>query len=183
MNVITNIFLSVLSLSVMSSVIAIIIILVRRLLKGFINPKFYMLLWAIVLIRMIVPYLPESKISVFNLFNNVREITDTKSQSVNVPVDSTNNLRIQPNLNISLSTPNNKLVQKPKTDEKSEVTSDKFKKAVAPNTIPVKKSIDIDYISVLSIIWLLVMSSIMLIILILNMRFFIISRKYVEKKT
>lgn len=181
MDAINSVFLSVLSLSVMSSIIAIIIILTRKLLKDFINPKFYMMLWAIVLIRMIVPYMPESRISVFNLFsNNVGEITYTNSQNIIVPKESTNNIQIQPNHDNTLKTTNNnKLLQNSKGIENLEVT---YKNAATPNEVPVKKSVKIDYMSVLSLIWFVVMSLSILVVVILNMRFFIVSRKYVEKK-
>ena len=64
-----NVIGEILSWSLMASGIIGIILLLRVLLKGKIQRSLIYGLWIVVLIRLIIPVLPSSKISIFNLFD------------------------------------------------------------------------------------------------------------------
>jgi len=53
--------------SIQGSVLIILIVLVQIILRGKLGIRWHYLLWVLLLIRLTVPYLPESKMSIFNL--------------------------------------------------------------------------------------------------------------------
>ena len=63
---ISNIFSSVLEISIISSIIGIVIILLRQLLKGRVNSKWIYIIWFILLFKLLVPIKIESFVSIFN---------------------------------------------------------------------------------------------------------------------
>lgn len=63
---ISNIFSSVLEISIISSIIGIIIILIRQLLKSKVNSKWIYIIWFILLFKLLVPIKIESFVSIFN---------------------------------------------------------------------------------------------------------------------
>lgn len=67
MSTLNEIFLWCLSSSIMASVVALIVVLAKIILKNRINARVYCVLWLLVLIRLILPFAPESPISIFNL--------------------------------------------------------------------------------------------------------------------
>ncbi|MCS7464956.1 hypothetical protein N0M98_33275 [Paenibacillus doosanensis] len=65
----------VLSTSVMATVLVGLILLMKLSLKGKLSPKWHYMLWLLLIIRLILPWSPESSFSVFNLltFTNKQE--------------------------------------------------------------------------------------------------------------
>ena len=63
---ISNIFNSILEISIISSIIGIVIILLRQLLKGRVNSKWIYIIWFILLFKLLVPIKIESFVSIFN---------------------------------------------------------------------------------------------------------------------
>jgi beta-lactamase regulating signal transducer with metallopeptidase domain len=54
-------------ISIQSSVLIILIVLVQKVLRGRLGIRWHYLLWFLLLIRLAMPWLPESKLSIFNL--------------------------------------------------------------------------------------------------------------------
>lgn len=63
---ISNIFSSVIEISIISSIIGIVIILLRQLLKGRVNSKWIYIIWFILLFKLLAPIKIESLVSIFN---------------------------------------------------------------------------------------------------------------------
>lgn len=63
-----------LNIIITTSVTALIILLVKVLLKNKISPKWQILIWAILAIRLAVPVLPKSNISIFNSVPQVKNV-------------------------------------------------------------------------------------------------------------
>src|SRR5947209_1654752 len=53
-----------------ASVLIIMVLLVQRLLRGWLNPRYRYGLWLLVVIRLAVPFSLESRWSVFNVFSS-----------------------------------------------------------------------------------------------------------------
>lgn len=62
-----NLFVKVLSLSAMASVLALLILLTRFLFKDRLKPTWTYLLWIPLIVRLVIPWAPESTFSIFNL--------------------------------------------------------------------------------------------------------------------
>jgi len=54
-------------ISIQSSVLIVLIVLLQKVLRGRLGIRWHYLLWFLLLIRLAMPWLPESKISIFNL--------------------------------------------------------------------------------------------------------------------
>ncbi|MTI55437.1 M56 family metallopeptidase [Geosporobacter ferrireducens] len=65
-----NAFLIVLKMSFLGTIAAIIILLIKKIFKNKISASCHYLIWMILLLRLIVPYCPESSVSVYNFFTN-----------------------------------------------------------------------------------------------------------------
>lgn len=66
MSTMNGIFLWCLSSSIMASVMALIVVLAKVILKNRINVRVYCGLWFLMLIKLAIPFAPESPISIFN---------------------------------------------------------------------------------------------------------------------
>ena len=56
------------NISIITSVTALVILAVRGLLKNKVSPKWLIILWAILAIRLLIPVFPESNLSIFILY-------------------------------------------------------------------------------------------------------------------
>ncbi len=63
-----KLFQIILEISFLGTITALVIIIAKKLFKNKISPTWHYLVWLILLIRLIVPYAPESSISIFNFF-------------------------------------------------------------------------------------------------------------------
>jgi len=75
--------------SLLSSIIAIFILLIRTLFKNKLQPRWFVWLWLILVIRLMLPWVPESSFSLFNLF------TPSKSD-VSIPFQLNHTLYSEP---------------------------------------------------------------------------------------
>ncbi|WP_337190079.1 M56 family metallopeptidase, partial [Saccharibacillus sp. WB 17] len=66
LNALGELFRQVLLLSAAASVTALLILLVRIPLKNRLHPRWIYLLWSLLLLRLLLPWTPESPISVYN---------------------------------------------------------------------------------------------------------------------
>ncbi|MHC4587475.1 MAG: M56 family metallopeptidase, partial [Planctomycetota bacterium] len=72
--------------SIQGSVLIVLIVLIQIILRGKLGIRWHYLLWLLLLIRLAVPWLPESKISIFNLlprFIQQGKITEAFSEPQN----------------------------------------------------------------------------------------------------
>lgn len=67
LDVLTTIFTTVLTLSIMSIVVVAFIVLAKLVLRERLSPRWSYLLWMLLLVRLLIPWSPESEWSVFNL--------------------------------------------------------------------------------------------------------------------
>ena len=78
------IFKEVIYLSVFAGILIILILLAKKIFKKTLSPKWHYYIWILLLIRLMVPYTPESSFSIYNLFYQAAEW-------VNIPVNEINN--------------------------------------------------------------------------------------------
>ncbi|NJD01388.1 MAG: hypothetical protein FIA99_02030 [Ruminiclostridium sp.] len=81
MNILLSIFTWVLYSSVTASVLAVIILLFKLLLKNRLGVRWHYCVWVLILVRLLIPYAPESTFSVFNLFNFISNISHYSTTS------------------------------------------------------------------------------------------------------
>lgn len=67
MGIINRVFLGVLKSSLNASIIAVLIMIIKGLFHKKISPRIHHALWFLVLIRLLIPFLPESNLSVLNI--------------------------------------------------------------------------------------------------------------------
>ncbi|MFL0194139.1 M56 family metallopeptidase [Clostridium sp. WILCCON 0269] len=70
-NCLDNLFKTVLQVSITSSIIITLILIISKLLKGKLGVKFQYALWFIVIFRLLIPTLPKSSFSIFNLSSKI----------------------------------------------------------------------------------------------------------------
>jgi beta-lactamase regulating signal transducer with metallopeptidase domain len=78
---------TIINISIATSVTALIILGIKSLLKDKISPKWQFALWLILSLRLLVPVLPESKVSVLNTVPQVKKI-EVFQKSINSPIES-----------------------------------------------------------------------------------------------
>ena len=76
---------NLIEMTVFVTVTAILILLFKRLFKTKMSAKWHMWIWALLLVRFLVPGLPQSEVSVFNIVPN----SPPAAETVYVPVDPT----------------------------------------------------------------------------------------------
>ncbi len=67
MSILTNIFLSILNISIMGTIAAAFLLLVKWIFRNGLNQTWHYYIWIILVIRLIIPVFPESPFSLFNL--------------------------------------------------------------------------------------------------------------------
>ena len=81
--------------SVYASLVAIIIIISKKLLKNIISPRWHYILWVILILKLIIPFGPESNISIFNAVpqmqsTSMSNVTDAVTPLVSIQDKITN---------------------------------------------------------------------------------------------
>ncbi|WP_432404835.1 extracellular solute-binding protein [Wukongibacter sp. M2B1] len=71
----SSIFYTILTMSFMGSITALVILFFKKIFKKSISPNWHYFIWIILLVRLIIPYVPESSFSIFNFFNNYNQDT------------------------------------------------------------------------------------------------------------
>ena len=75
-------------ISIQSSVLIILIVLLQKVLRGRLGIRWHYLLWFLLLIRLAMPWLPESKMSIFNLIpRSIQQgrLIESFTETQNVP--------------------------------------------------------------------------------------------------
>ncbi|MBU5438101.1 M56 family metallopeptidase [Tissierella sp. MSJ-40] len=76
MTILEKTFLWVLYSSLTASVITLLVLFIKKLFNNKLSPRLHHALWFLVLIRLLLPFVPESNLSLFNLFiNNHKSLT------------------------------------------------------------------------------------------------------------
>jgi len=78
------------NISIITSVTALVILAVRGLLKNKVSPKWLIILWVILAIRLLIPVFPESNLSIFNTVPRIENVEvkvsdDVKQFEKNLP--------------------------------------------------------------------------------------------------
>lgn len=60
-------------ISLNASILVVLILMIKTILRDRLNVKFHYFIWFILIIKLIIPYGPQSNLSIFNLFNSVIE--------------------------------------------------------------------------------------------------------------
>lgn len=71
----SSIFHVVLTMSFLGSITALVILFFKKVFKNRITPTWHYLIWMILLVRLIIPYAPESSVSIFNFFTHYSQTT------------------------------------------------------------------------------------------------------------
>lgn len=70
----SDLFKMIFQVSIIAGTLILLILMLRKLFKGKLGVKFQYALWFIVVLRLIMPALPRSSFSIFNLMTKVREL-------------------------------------------------------------------------------------------------------------
>ena len=73
MELIQNVFSWVVQTSIIASVLIISILIIKHILKDRLGVRWHYAIWFIVIFRLIVPYAPESNLSILNLFTMMNQ--------------------------------------------------------------------------------------------------------------
>jgi bla regulator protein BlaR1 len=76
MNQLIKIFQEILYLGVIASIPLLLILTMKKLFSKVMSPKWQYYIWALLIIRLLMPYIPESSFSIFNLVYTVTEQSD-----------------------------------------------------------------------------------------------------------
>jgi len=76
-------FKNILSLSFMGSILTGMIILIKRLFNNKLSANWHYYIWFLLIIRLTMPYTPESSLSIFNLFPTTSQEIET-AQYINI---------------------------------------------------------------------------------------------------
>lgn len=88
---IVNLFENLINISLMGSVFALIIFCIRPIIKRFFGPMILSCLWLILIIKLIIPYGPQSELSIYNIPNKLTsKITSENLQINHFTTDSSN---------------------------------------------------------------------------------------------
>lgn len=86
------IFKAVLSASLYGSLVGVFLIIFKKVIGNRISPRWHYLLWLILIVKLIIPFGPESSYSLFNVFSNIKEteVIENKVEvpSVNLPIEN-----------------------------------------------------------------------------------------------
>lgn len=108
-----NILNIIFQVSILTSILAIIILILRPMIRKILGINIVYFLWLLLIIKLIIPYGPESKISIYNLFNKVDTSIsyDEKLINDNSQIKSYTN-KIKTPINNTSETSNN-IIEKP----------------------------------------------------------------------
>ncbi|SKC40100.1 extracellular solute-binding protein [Maledivibacter halophilus] len=68
-----SMFHTVLTMSFMGTITALVILFFKKIFKRSISPNWHYFIWIILLLRLIIPYVPESSFSIFNFFTHYNQ--------------------------------------------------------------------------------------------------------------
>ncbi|NBI30798.1 M56 family metallopeptidase [Chengkuizengella marina] len=103
----THIFQTILSLSLMGSLVIGIILIIKRVFKDKLSAHWHYYIWLIVIIRLIIPYSPESPVNIFNFLNQESQQTIQEKNLSKMYTNNSNDIKLTQENNLisnSLST-------------------------------------------------------------------------------
>ncbi|OAA93943.1 M56 family metallopeptidase [Clostridium coskatii] len=90
--------------SLNGSILVILILLIKNLLKERLKTEFHYILWFLLIIKLIIPYGPESNLSIFNIYNSVSEKNSTVSSKYYLKTSNTSKNKLKDsNVPVNLS--------------------------------------------------------------------------------
>lgn len=63
-------------ITIQSSIVALLILLIKRIFRNAMSPKWHLVIWIILLIKLFIPVLPESELSIFNQIPDIYQYQD-----------------------------------------------------------------------------------------------------------
>lgn len=172
-------FKTIFYLSFMGSIVTGIIILIKQLFKNKLSAKWHYYIWLFLILRLIIPYEPQTNFSIFNLFSNISkslQISSTKIAKENVVFNSSkdeNGNSINKAVN-NKSQAAEKGIKQNSTENSAGTEKGINKETPINGWIENNKSFSINY---LSIIWAVGILIIILYILAVNIRLHSITNK------
>ena len=82
MNILTSIFKQVLYLGASASILILLILLIKKIFNKALSPKWHYYIWILLFIRLIVPFYPQSSVSIYNLFYPLAEKINLSSSPI-----------------------------------------------------------------------------------------------------
>lgn len=172
-------FKTIVYLSFMGSIVTGIIILIKQFFKNKLSAKWHYYIWLLLILRLIIPYTPQSNFSIFNLFSNISkslQISSTKIAKENVVFDSSKD---KTGNSINKAVNNKSQAAGKSINQNSAENSARTEKGISKGTpinnwIENNKEFSINY---LSIIWVVGIFIIILYILAVNLRLHSIANK------
>lgn len=153
-------FKSILSASFMGSIVAVILILIKILFKDKLSARWHYCIWFLLILKLILPFAPESQLSVFNLFPHV-----------------TPNVEISQIDKISEPDMKNLIVDTKMQDNNLQTVVNQNVEATVKEATKVEKPIFNSYLDVTGLIWMIGAGILLLYIFILNITFYLSIRK------
>lgn len=82
MNILTSIFKQIFYLGASASILILLILLIKKIFNKALSPKWHYYIWILLFIRLIIPFYPQSSISIYNLFSPLAEEINLSSSSI-----------------------------------------------------------------------------------------------------
>jgi bla regulator protein BlaR1 len=172
MNQLIRIFQEIVYLGVIASIPLLLILVMKKLFHRVMSPRWHYYIWALLIIRLLMPYIPESSFSIFNLVYAVTEQSNLLENQVGETILYGPNSRIRDNAE-ALPTNSGGLI----TDGKDEAQHESLPMQ------PISARKKLDYQAIFALLWLggvIVLSGYTIYA---NITFAIRLRKYYRKLT
>ncbi|MFL0245691.1 M56 family metallopeptidase [Candidatus Clostridium stratigraminis] len=85
MNNLIGLFKEIIYLGATASVLILIILLIKKIFNKALSPKWHYYIWVLLLIRLLIPFYPESSVSIYNLFNAAGEKVNLPISQISIP--------------------------------------------------------------------------------------------------
>ncbi|MDF2487040.1 MAG: peptidase BlaR1, partial [Herbinix sp.] len=171
MNQLIRIFQEILYLGAIASIPVVLILTMKKLFHKVVSPKWHYYIWALLIIRLLVPYIPESSFSIFNLVYAVTEQSNLLENQMEATILYGPNSSISDNAENLQAVTDNTIA-----DEKEELQQNE---SPSSQSQPAKKKLT--YQAILALLWLagvIVLSGYTLYV---NIAFAIKLRKYYRR--
>jgi bla regulator protein BlaR1 len=143
MNQLIRIFQEIVYLGVIASIPLILILVMKKLFHRVMSPRWHYYIWALLIIRLLMPYIPESSFSIFNLVYAVTEQSNLLENQVGETILYGPNSQIRDNTE-ALPTNSGGLI----TDGKDEAQSESLPMQ------PISATKKLDYQAIFALLWL-----------------------------
>ena len=172
MNELIRIFEEVLYLGAIASIPVLLILVIKKLFRKVVSPKWHYYIWVLLIIRLLLPYIPESSFSILNLVYAVTE----QSNLLENQIEET--ILYGPNAVRDIAENINEANSSTITDEKEEA-----QQAEAPRLQPHKAESKLTFRGILALFWLSGVIILSAYTISANIIFAVRLRRYYEKIT